>query len=719
MRISIIIFFLWSTVCLVNGQYKGSAHRAPISGEIPVTAPGSYDIAGATYLLMNDIRSEKSAIFLGRDVVLDLNGYSVIYADGNYGHIRNGSFEEGLVGWDVSKAPGAHTADRKVHVFIGDSILSLKKGEEIVSDFINLPLAGRSYFAFCGVTRMDMRISVYVEDKDGKSITCNTQYGDKVMTSCPVINKAPMLGGGFVYAHLNGLPAGDYRIRIKAETDCLIDYADIRPAMDTGIGIVGHTDPMGHVDHLYERVHSAFFDYTSDSKKREPVAGLPEVHGKGTVVIRNGEIRNAGPGILSWGIQSTADSVFVVLDNVKISTQGINSTNVDVPQAVITNCSFDADNPFIINRHGSEFYAVDLRGELPSEVSFSEFHGGQGCLVFKGNYSKVHHNFFANRQTVTNHYSIMAMGDSSLIYNNIVVPEIGSGIEVYVHRGMEIFNNTIKIVAAPPTCEYGHEEYSTTAVRIADYNARPGSPGGCFGNKLYNNNIEVISKDYPEFTDYVPMAWALFYSSSAGDNYIFGNKITVRDLTPGLKNEATAFYIGGGAIGGQFYGNTITANVPAFWVASRYGSASTTKIFSNRIIKDDQAGAGFKAVRIGWDQNVATGIEFTSNDTEGALFDIDATAKDHTWSVSWKMKIKLLLKNGKPAAGRELSISDSSGKIVSRLVTADDGSAALVLPEYTNTGGTKNSLSPYTIAAGKVKKTVVLNKDLSVDFTVK
>ena len=88
----------------------------------------------------------------------------------------------------------------------------------------------------------------------------------------------------------------------------------------------------------------------------------------------------------------------------------------------------------------------------------------------------------------------MAMGDSSQIFENRIEPEIGSGIEIYVHRGIEIFNNVIRISAAPPTCEYGHEEYSTTAIRIADYNARPGSPEGCFGNKIYNNKIFVTGK---------------------------------------------------------------------------------------------------------------------------------------------------------------------------------------------------------------------------------
>jgi hypothetical protein len=86
---------------------------------------------------------------------------------------------------------------------------------------------------------------------------------------------------------------------------------------------------------------------------------------------------------------------------------------------------------------------MDLRGEDASEVSFSEFHGGQGSLVFKGNKSSVHHNYFVNRQMVTNHYSFMAMSDSSKIFENKIEPKVESGIETYVHRNIEIFNNII------------------------------------------------------------------------------------------------------------------------------------------------------------------------------------------------------------------------------------------------------------------------------------
>jgi hypothetical protein len=706
----------------LNGQHVPVKHRSPAEDEIPVSEPGSYDIPGASYILVNDISSSKSTLFLGKDITLDLNGYTITYSDGNYQHIPNGSFEEGLTGWDLSKAPSAKVEDTKVHVFIGNNILRLKAGEEIVSQYINLPVPDRSYFAMCGVATWDMKVSVYVEDENGVSVKCITKYSDSTMASSPVENRSPRLGGGFVYAHIHSLPAGKYRMRVKAETDCLIDYADIRPAMDAGIGIVEETHPMGHNDHLYERAHSAFFDYTADADKRIPIAGIPVVRGKGSIVIKNGVIRNVTPSVLSWGIQSTAENVLIVLDNLEIVTSGINSTAVDVPHASITNCTFRVDNPFIINRHGAEFYAVDLTGEKPSEVSFSEFYGGQGCLSFKGNFSKIHHNYFVNRQTVTNHYSIMAMGDSSQIFENRIEPEIGSGIEVYVHRGMEIFNNIIRITAAPPTCEYGHEEFSTTAIRIADYNAKPGAPNGCFGNKVYNNRIFVTGKDYPEYSDYVPMAWAVFYSASGGENYFFGNQIDVDDQTPGSKNEAAAFYIGGGTIGGQFYDNHINTNVPAVWVASRYGGAKETRIFNNRIVKKSSAGDGFKPIRMGWAERkdcVAENIWFGSNSVEGDVFAIDATSQNHSYSVNWTLEINIKSKSGREINDTEVVITDRNGREVKRMLTDKKGYLSINLQEYSVKDYNKTMLSPYTITCGKKNIELDLMKDSAITLEIK
>ncbi len=715
----------------VNAQYRESEHKNLPDDVIPVTGPGNFDNPGSTYMLTKDIASNKSTLFLGKDVTLDLNGYTLTYADGDYEHIPNFGFEEGLKGWDVSNAPGAKIENtEEVHEFIGKKLLRLKAGDEIASEYINLPVAGRSYYAMCGITghyyhdmggdvRNDMRISVYVDDESGNEVRCITRYADTTMVSCPVENRSARLGGGFIVAHLNNLPAGKYRVRVKAENDCLVDHIDIRPAMDVGIGIVDDTHPMGHNDHLYNRNHNAFFDYTADILTGEPVQGIPKAEGRGTVTIKNGVIKNSSLGVMSWGIQSTANDVRIILDNVKFISSGINTVAVDVPHATITNCRFEIQSPFIINRHGAEFYAVDLRGLVASEVSYSEFYGGQGCLVFKGKHSIIHHNLFVNRQTVTNHYSIMAMGDSSMVFENRFEPEIGSGLEIFRHSHIEIFNNLFKIKASPPSCEY-HEHYSTNAIRVADYGAELGSPRGCLGNRIYNNKFFIRGRKFEKYPDYIPMASAFFFSTSAGDNYVFGNEIFIEQDNPDTDAEAYAFYIGN-ARGGQLYNNLITTNVTPIWVASGYGSATGTVIAGNRISKSPAAETDFQAVRMGWIERtdcLAKDIEFRSNEFEGMDFSIDATPQHHSYSVYWTMTVNVIDKKGK-VEGAEVRILDKNGDEVLSLITDSIGSVKAELLEYTADGDEITYLSPYTATVNKKKEEVYLNADKVITIKVK
>ncbi|MEP7107568.1 MAG: hypothetical protein ABI760_06285 [Ferruginibacter sp.] len=721
-------------------QYSVTKHRLPTGSEVAVSAPGSYSKPGTTYVLVKDITSDASTIFLGKDVTLDLNGYKIRYADGNYKHIFNSGFEEGTKGWDLSKAPGAKLVNSKdVHVFIGKKILSLKAGDEITSTYAYLPIPNRSWFAICGVTGSDyramggdlnnqMKVSVYVEDEHGGEVRCVTKYGDTTQVSCPVERKAPRLGGGFVYAHLNHLPAGKYRVRIKADTDCLVDEIDIRPVMDVGIGIVENTNPLAHYDHMFKELYPpvvpSFFDYTEDVVTGKPLPSIPEVAGRGSVVIKNGLIESGSSGVLSWGIQSTAKNVKIILDNVKIKISGINCVAADLPQASITRCRFEVENPFLINRHYPNFYAVDLGGDASSEVSYSEFYGGQGCLVFKGKNSSIHNNYFVNRQMVTNHYSIMAMGDSSKIFENRIEPETGSGIEIYVHRGIEIFNNIFRIKTSPPTCEYGHEEYSTAAVRMADYQAKPGSPNGCYGNKVYNNKIFIRANDYPDDKRYTPMCWAIYYSASAGDNDVFGNDIKIEKPVLSSKAITAAFYICGGTkgFGGRFYNNKITTNVPAAWIASFYGGTANTKIYNNIIIKSPTANAEFKPFRMGSKESeecVAKNIEFRSNDIRGAKFDIEATDQDHSYSVYWTLNVKVIDGKRRPVKNAEVIIHDKSNAVVLQTKTDENGKLLKELPEYAVNGKEKNYSSPYTISVAGFEKKVELKKNMEITCIVK
>ena len=108
MKRSLIALFIIPLLSFdLSGQYVPVQHKGLPDGVIPVEGPGSYDQPGATYMLTGDMTSGRSTIFLGKDVTLDLNGYTLTYADGEYEHIPNFGFEEGLKGWDVSNAPGA------------------------------------------------------------------------------------------------------------------------------------------------------------------------------------------------------------------------------------------------------------------------------------------------------------------------------------------------------------------------------------------------------------------------------------------------------------------------------------------------------------------------------------------------------------------------------------------------------------------------------------
>ncbi|WP_236974579.1 T9SS type A sorting domain-containing protein [Membranihabitans maritimus] len=708
--------FLWLGGAIpLSAQYSDTQHRSLKEGEIPVSEPGYYGAPGATYVLVNDIKSNMSPIFLGNNVTLDLNGYEIVYADGDYEHVPNYGFEDGLSSWDLSDAPEAQLVDNKVQVFIGDSALSLVQGEEITSKFVQLPVADRSYFAMCGVASNTMKVSVFVENEKGEIVYSNNPYGNDIMQGCPVENKHPQLGGGFVYAHFQGKSTGKYRVRIRAETDAIVDQIDIRPALDVGVGIVERTFTNTHTDHMYAGWYDpAFYDYTEDFGDGNPIEGVPVVQRgeEGTIIIKNGTIRSGARGILSWGIQSTATKIDLNIDNVKIVSSGINTNAIEVIAANISNCYFDVETPFIINRHNSGNYAVDLRGTQSSEVSHSEFYGGQGCLSYRGNGSKIHDNLFVNRQTVTNHYSIGTGGRFSEIYRNVFKPELGSGIGVG-GRDIKIYDNEIHIEAAPPTCEYGHEDYSVNGIRLADYNAPPGDPDGCYDNQIYDNKFFITGKDYPEYPDYIPVATAIFYSASGGDNFIYDNEVLVDALDPDSKARTSAFYVGGGTIGGIFENNTIETNVPAFWLGSPYGDAAQTKIIENTIVQTPNALDNYAPVRLGSGGNLATDIEFISNNIEGrdSILNFDATRRQHTYSVLWSLEISTKDTEGLPIFGQRIKIYDNEDNLVVDSTTGNSGVLKVVLKEYEYYNRLVHNKHPYRVVVGGQESNIRLKRD--------
>jgi hypothetical protein len=724
------IAVLWVLAIPCYCQYHPVDHRQLKPGEESVSVAGSYSESGTTYVLTNDIASDRSTLFLGKDVVLDLNGYTVKFADGNYEHIPNSGFEEGTKDWDLSKAPGSRVESTEdVHIFLGKNLMSLKAGDEITSAYITLPVSDRSYFAMCGVTGHywhdmkkypddEMKVSIYVEDEDGNDVKCKSEYSDGIKQSCPVRMKSPRLGGGFVYAHLTGLPAGRYRIKVRAETDCLVDEIDIRPAMDVGISIIEKTNPVADYDHVilesYPPTIPAFYDYTGNYSSGMPFSAIPKISGQGTVTIKNGIIESGTDGIQSWGVQSSAPDVRINLENIKIITGGISSGSADILYTSINHCTFESDMPFLIQRHVN-LCSVLIRGDRPSEVAWSEFFGGQGCLSIKGRHSLVHDNLFVNDQWVTNHYSIMGTGDSSKIYDNRFEPRQGSGI--YVTRYTEVFNNIFTIKTSAPTCEYGREEYSTAAIRLGDYHAKPGSPQASVGNRIHNNKIFITAGRWTGPEKYLPMVWGIYYSASGGENYVYDNDFMVNKEDKSSNVIAAALYICGGPryFGGQFYDNRITTNVPAAWIATFYGGASNSDLHNNIIIPlNDASFSTFRIGSAGCDECVAKNIKFRSNKIEGQKFSIDVTDQDHSFSVYWTLSVTLNDQKGEPLANTDITIFDKNGNVAARTRTDSSGKISKELIEYSAEAKNRRYFSPYTLKAVDITREVNLDKNKDI-----
>ena len=403
---------------------------------------------------------------------------------------------------------------------------------------------------------------------------------------------------------------------------------DIRPTLDVGVGIVDTATPWAYYKCILDGDAVAFTDYVKPGSVSEPLATIPRVKGKTTVTIRNGVIRSGFEGIRSWGVQSTAKDAMIILDNVRIVASGINTNAVHVQKATLRNCRFEVNTPFIIDRHRLDDMAVAIVDADGSEVCNNAFIGGQGNLNLKGTRDiLIHDNLFVNRQTVTNHYSLGMGGcDNAKIYNNWFDPEIGSGLELFCAKNNEVYGNTFKIVAANGNCEYTNEDYSTNAIRITDYNAAEGSPKACIGNKIHNNQFSITGRFYPNYKNFKPIATAIFMSVGGGQNRVYENELTVNNEDPGTAAVAVAFYIGSSNRGGEYTRNTITTNVPAFWIGNYYGPAANVKVAENTIIKAANAPAGFKPFHLGYGTQSATKIEFHANKFENCEFGVEQDA---------------------------------------------------------------------------------------------
>ena len=703
--------------------------RKPGNGEIPVDAPGNLDKPGATYILTKDIIAPTSAFYAAKDITLDLNGYSIVYASG-YKGVPNCGFEEGLKGWDVSKAPEAEAKSMLMrHPLVGKNVCVLPQGQEIVSPYVELPVANRSYYAMAAVAAEGMNVGIYVEDENGKSVECAFTFDGNTRPCCPEKERSPKLGGGTVFALMFGRAAGKYRIRVKAvNRDCVIDEVDIRPALDVGVGIVQGTLPWAYYKCVLEGDGCAFFDVNDPRQNGKPVASIPHAEGAGTVTIRNGTIRLGSKAIRTWGVQSTAKDVKVVFENVTFEAQGIDTLAVEAACGSMKDCRTEIDAEWVIDRHRQQAYSVWFGGKRPNEIIGCEFIGGQGQVAFSADAdnSVVRDNLFVNKQKAVNRYSLGAGGNGTKVFHNRFLPEQGSGMLVYKKSGLDIYENEFRIEASMPVNEYATTDYSVSAIRMTDYNS---ASNGCVGNRFHHNKVHLTGRTFPGAHEgYKPMVYGVFMSVGSGQNYVHDNEIVMehKDGKNGEQHGVYAFYIGGSNNGGTYYNNTITANVCPVWIGNMYGVGENCTFYNNTIRKAKGATSDFVPFRLGWHRSPAKNIGFYSNTFDGIPFAVDIT--DHTtgfsseYAYGWMLTVKT-----KP--GAEVAAVNQQGETVLRKTADDKGALVLPLAEYKAAGRgrenvngklipkiAKTGISKYTIKANGKEIAVVMNKDQTVEL---
>jgi len=730
LRLPVIVLLALLVPWPVQAEWRPVPSRALRDGEIPVSEPGICREEGATYVLTQDVTAPTSALFLGKNVTLDLNGHTLTYAAG-YSNVTNHSFEDGLRGWDTSKAPGAEAKAMPMqHPLVGDTICVLPEGQEIVSSTLELPVADRAYYAMVAVASHEPHLGIHVENENGDEVVCTFKWDNNVRPCCPEPERAAKLGGGVVFALVFGQPAGRYRIRIKAvRGTCVIDEVDIRPAMDVGVGIVERTMPWAYYKCILDGDGCAFFDYARRDSPFEPVPSIPKVTGEGTVRIRNGVIKLGCKAIRTWGVQSTARDVRVELENVKFEASGINTNAVNAPFASLRNCRAETDTPWIIDRHRQQDYVVSLLGGGASEVWNCELIGGQGQLAVTGDNSVIADNLLVNRQTVVNHYSIGVGGTGTRVFHNRIFPEQGSGILIGRQQGVEIFENDIRVAASRPVNEYHNTDYSVNAVRLTDYNATKESPKGwCGGNRIHHNRISITGRRFPgAHPNYKPMAYGIFMSVGGDQNFVYENTFVIKQLDPPNteKHGAYAIYVGGSDQGGTYHHNDITSNVTPVWIGSMYGRAANVTIYANTFRKPAKA-APYIPFKLGWYKHPTRDVSFFSNRFEGLEFAVQigdyTSGYTSEYDVGWTLTVVT-------APGADVVVADAQGRQVATSQANDRGIAVLRLPQYHAAGRgqvvrdgrrvvqvEKTYVGIYTVKSAGTEKTITLTADMRVEL---
>ncbi len=664
-----------------------------------------------TYLLLTqNVSSPMSCFFLGGNVTLDLNGFTVKFADGDYQSLSNGEFEDWSWNgakwipdnWDTSLAPGLQKKETSTDMpLVNGSLIWVPAGETLISDWIYLPIADRTYRAMVASVESSSStgyVNLYVENQNNE-IVCQVRFP-------PMQFRA----GTVPYCNFNGQPAGYYRLKISPEDDHYFDNANIIPAHDIGVAAL--------------RVY--YTSYCDWESWVDATSGCiaPDYYGEVPVVvsayinIQNGNIESVSPNYMGAVVRATSmlysDSALNIY-NVNMKTSGIISYLIKsgIP-GEISYSTFSNYQAYALNRHNSDEMPVNLAGG--TDFHHNYVYGGQGQITPRGPNVLIHDNILRNRQTVTNRYTIMST-DYTSIYNNIFDPVQGSGINLYSTNDAEIYGNTFYLSTTPCDPEYVNSDFSTSGIRINDY----GGSENTYNNQVYDNTFYITGEDVVLYPNCKPITAGIFYSASGANNHVYNNSFYVEKTYHNDVDPVVAFYIGSTVStevtynnppdNPLFVNNNIEANDYGIWLGTYYGGAldiwfeNTTFVGNaNTYYTPTLPGS---AIRLGAGSSDVRNLRLINSKFSG-VFDPDtylftSSSSSGLYSLFKKNSLHIYVSdsNGNPISGATVladGVDDYSG------TTDPDGYVELLVTQYEESGDMRSSgvhnrnyLAPYDV----------------------
>ena len=703
----ILILSLLSLFTFLGQDFKiPKAQAGEVLLDNSITKPYYLNQSGTTYKLTADITADGTAFIVdGDNITLDLNNHKVVFGNVNATGIPNADFEEGTgttpTHWDLSLAPNAKRAPTSEMPLVGNWLLKFDQPpatQEIISDWVNLPQGNRTYMGMVIVKSCwGCMHRIKVEAEDGTIVS---------EASSDNVERAPMITTQFKPA-----TAGNYRLRIAFENPAgrssWIDYADIRPAYDSGI------------------VMRTYFD----AIRTPDLVGMPNPGTHKNIVIKNGRIvEGAGKGVKYRAIHKS-DSGYLEVDHVYTEVSGIDASNFwgeYSSNTVIHDSNFTNHAAYVINRMALDNFPVYIGSD--SKFYNNTIEGGQGGVSTLGfSNIEIYNNTFRINATVSNHYAVTTYkSDNITVHHNRFESGIGPGIMFSSQTANStIHDNYFNITAMPCDGEY-ETSLTTPVIRITDYQA-----GNTINNKIYNNMIIGTAPDYSsQFPRCTPTIIGLRMDHSGSGNEYFNN--TVKVMAASSKSVAQG--IKWGSINPtNITNNYIESNNLNMWMGTDYTACSDGNFVSNTFVKGANP-IDYHTFRIGYccginaENNTFLDTTFANGASmDNIIWGVGSGGGAYSYTMKWYLNIKVT-DGTTPITSAQVNINDKDNQSVFSGITDAGGKINnIVLNQFYRSGNVLPFSSSYTYStphtitiskSGYPTETKTITMDSSKEMTV-